>query len=83
MLSEDVGTPAPHERISTPSRKTMALGHEPDRSDLLSRSFRFLGETELKGIADETLFFELALRGYDLSKLRDEESAAQIVKIIG
>lgn len=40
---------------------------------ILSRSFRFLGG-ELKATADETLFLELALRGYDLSKLRDEST---------
>ena len=36
---------------------------------------------ELKNTADETLFLELALRGYDLSKLRDEPTTAEIVKI--
>ncbi len=36
-------------------------------------SFRFLGR-ELKETADETLFLELALRSYDLSKLREEET---------
>ena len=35
----------------------------------------------LKKEADETLFLELALRGYDLSKLRDEETTAGIIKI--
>ena len=53
---------------------------EPYRTHLLSRSFQFLGG-ELKGTADETLFLELALRGYDLSKLRDEETTAEILKI--
>ena len=53
---------------------------EPDRTHLLSSSFRFLGG-HLKTTADETLFLELALRGYDLSKLRDEETAGEIVKI--
>ena len=57
-----------------------ATSDEPDRTDLLSRSFRFLGG-ELKGTADETLFLELALRGYDLSKLQDNETTAKIVKI--
>ena len=37
--------------------------------------------SSLKKEADETLFLELALRGYDLSKLRDEETTAEIVKI--
>ena len=35
----------------------------------------------LKKETDETLFLELALRGYDLSSLRDEETTAEIVKI--
>ena len=47
---------------------------------LLSGSFRFLG-AELKATADETLFLELALRGYDLSKLRYTETTAEIIKI--
>ena len=51
----------------------MALGAEPYRTTLLSGS--------LKSEADETLFLELALRGYDLSKFRDEETTAEIVKI--
>ena len=53
---------------------------ERDGSDLLSRSFRFLG-AELKETADETLFLELALRGYDLSKLREDEPTSEIIKI--
>ena len=68
---------------TTNARETVeaiALRSERDRTDLLSRSFRFLGG-ELKATADETLFLELALRGYDLSKLRDDETAADIVKI--
>ena len=36
-------------------------------------SFRFFCR-ELKGTADETLLLELALRSYDLSKLREEET---------
>lgn len=43
-------------------------------------SFTLLGSA-LKKEADETLFLELALRGYDLSRLRDEETQAEIVKI--
>ena len=58
----------------------MALGSEPYRSRLLSRSFKFLG-AELKKTADETLFLELARRGYDFSKLRDDETTAEVVKI--
>ena len=60
--------------------EAMALGSERDRTDLLSRSFKFLGG-ELKQTADETLFLELALRGYDLSKLRDASTTAEIVKV--
>lgn len=37
---------------------------------------RLLGSS-LKSIADETLFPELALRGYDLSKLRDSHPVHQ------
>ena len=37
--------------------------------------------SSLKKEADETLFLELALRGYDLSQLRDEEMAAGTIKI--
>ena len=40
----------------------------------------FLGSA-LKKEKDETLFLELALRGYDLSKLRDEETTVGIIKI--
>ena len=53
----------------------MALGAERDRSHILSGS--------LKSTADETLFLELALRGYDLSKLQEDETTetAEIVHI--
>ena len=43
--------------------------------------------TSLKSTKDETLFLELALRGYDLSRLRDDTepdtppAEAEIVKI--
>ena len=46
-------------------------------------AIRFLG-TELKQTADETLLLELALRGYDLSSLREDtetDAPAEIVKI--
>ena len=58
----------------------MAVSRQHDRTTLSSRSPQFLGG-ELKKTADETLFLELALRGYDLSKLRDEPTTAEIVKI--
>ena len=51
----------------------MALESQPYGRHLLSGS--------LKKEADETLFLELALRGYDLSSLRDEETTAEIIKI--
>ena len=52
----------------------MALASQPYRTTLLSGS--------LKKEADETLFLELALRGYDLSSLRENtEATAEIVKI--
>ena len=57
----------------------MAVSGELHRSNLLGSS--------LKSTADETLFLELALRGYDLSRLRaDTEpdtppTEAEIVKI--
>lgn len=60
--------------------EAIVLGYERDRTDLLSRSFRFLSG-ELKGTADETLCSEFALRGYDLSKRRDTETTAEIIKI--
>ena len=37
--------------------------------------------SSLKKEADETLFLELALRGYDLSKLRADEATGEVVKI--
>ena len=53
--------------------ESMAVDSQPYRTSLLSGS--------LKLEADETLFLELALRGYNLSKLRDEETTAEIIKI--
>ena len=67
------------ETVEAMALEAKASSSEPDRSDLLSGSFKFLGG-ELKETADETLFLELALRGYDLSKLRDEETTGEIVK---
>ena len=64
--------------------EAIALIAERDLTRLLSESFKFLG-SELKETQDETLFLELALRGYDLSKLRSETEteppAGEIVKI--
>ena len=58
----------------------IAVSGELPEIALSSRSPQFLGG-ELKKTADETLFLELALRGYDLSKLRDESTTAEIIKI--
>ena len=62
----------------------MALDAESYRSIQTSESFQFLGG-ELKEIQDETLFLELALRGYDLSRLRENdentENTGEVVKI--
>ena len=60
--------------------KLSGVNAEFDRTHLLSSSFRFLGG-HLKTTADETLFLELDLRGYDLSRLREDETTAEIVKI--
>ena len=67
------------------ARKTvegMALASEPYRTFLLG-SFQFLG-AELKETADETLFLELARRGYDLSQpLRpDDEEPSTTAEIV-
>ena len=59
--------------------ESMAVDSQPYRTMFLSGS--------LKTEADETLFLELALRGYDLSRLRDDTETdtppaeAEIVKI--
>ena len=37
--------------------------------------------SSVKTTTDETLFLELALRGYDLSKLQDDETTSGIIKI--
>ena len=70
------------ETVEAIALEAKTVSSERDRTDLLSRSFRFLGG-ELKGTADETLFLELALRGYDLSKLRDpaNETTTEIIKL--
>ena len=54
--------------------ESMAVDSQPYR-------IAFFLSGSLKKEADETLFLELALRGYDLSKLRDEETTGEIVKI--
>ena len=62
--------------------EAIALIAQRDESPLLSGSFRFLG-AELKATADETLFLELALRGYDLSRLRvNDETDSPVGEIV-
>ena len=51
----------------------MSLDGELHKTGLLGSS--------VKKEADETLFLELALRGYDLSRLRENETTAEIIKI--
>ena len=66
----------------------MALASESYKMNETSESFQFLGGS-LKKETDETLFLELALRGYDLSRpLRPDDEVseapsknAEIVKI--
>ena len=63
--------------------EAIALSSERDRTDLLSGSLScsHLGGELKATVSDETLFLELALRGYDLSKLRDNETTGEIVKV--
>ena len=66
-------------RPSGEALQKMSLDSELHETGFLSSS--------LKETADETLFLELALRGYDLSRLRDDTepdtppAEAEIVKI--
>ena len=65
--------------------EAIALITESYRTAQTSESFQFIG-AELKNTADETLFLELALRGYDLSKplrpdAEEPSENAEIVKI--
>ena len=53
--------------------ETMALGHEPDRMLILSRS--------VKKINDQTLISELTRRGYDITNSRVSATTGEIVKI--
>ena len=69
------------ETVEAIALEAKASSSEPYRTDLLSRSFRFLGGELKATVSDETLFLELALRGYDLSKLRENNTTAEIVKV--
>lgn len=48
---------------------------------LLSELLKGILSSSVKNINDKTLLLELARRGYDLSSLRENETAAEIVKI--
>ena len=71
------------ETVEAIALEAKASSSERDRTDLLSRSLScsHLGGELKATVSDETLFLELALRGYDLSKLRDNETTGEIVKI--
>ena len=62
--------------------EAIALISESDRSDVFGRDVPMLLGSSIKNTPDETLFLELALRGYDLSRLRDpDENTGEVVKI--
>ena len=71
------------ETVEAIALEAKASSSERDRTDLLSGSLScsHLGGELKATVSDETLFLELALRGYDLSKLRDNETTGEIVKI--
>ena len=63
------------------ARETVeAIALEAEASSSEPYRTSFLGSS-LKKEADETLFLELALRGYDLSSLRDDKPTGEVVKI--
>ena len=75
-----------HKSIAT-TQKYLGVNYASVREALQKMSLdgelheRNLLGSSLKKEADETLFLELALRGYDLSSLRDNETTAEIIKI--
>lgn len=75
-----------HRSVST-TQKYLGVNYASVRQAIEEMSIKselhkvpFLGSS-LKKEADETLFLELALRGYDLSRLRDNEATGEIIKI--
>ena len=78
-----------HKNVAT-TQKYLGVNYASVREALEEMSVSAV-ETELHTItllgsslkleADETLFLELALRGYDLSSLRDNETTGEILKI--
>ena len=75
-----------HKSIAT-TQKYLGVNYASVREALQKMSLdgelheRGLLSSSLKKEKDEALFLELARRGYDLSKLQDEEITAGIVKI--
>ena len=76
-----------HKSIAT-TQKYLGVNYASVREALQKMSLdgelheRGLLGTSLKNTKDETLILELALRGFDLSSLRDNtEETAEIVKI--
>ena len=76
-----------HRNVST-TQKYLGVNYASVRDALEEMSVNteppiiYLLGSSLKKEADETLFLELALRGYDLTLLRDtDEKTAEIVKI--
>ena len=75
-----------HRSVST-TQKYLGVNYASVRQAIEEMSIKselpkmsFLGSS-LKKEADETLFLELALRGYDLSRLRENENTGEVVKI--
>ena len=76
-----------HKSIAT-TQKYLGVNYASVREALQKMSLdgelhetSFLGSS-LKSTADETLILELALRGYDLSSLREtDETTAEIIKV--
>ena len=75
-----------HKSIAT-TQKYLGVNYASVREALQKMSLdselhetMFLGSS-LKKENDATLFLELALRGYDLSRLRDDKATGDIVKI--
>ena len=75
-----------HKSIAT-TQKYLGVNYASVREALQKMSLdgelheRGLLGTSLKNTPTETLLLELALRGIDVSKLRDEETTAEIIKI--
>ena len=76
FLSMSTGINDPKERNAKQQRFLRMVYHQNARPTTKS-----LGGSSLNKEKDATLFLELALRGYDLSKLWDEETIAEMIKL--